>query len=330
MDRELATVRKISDLMPIEGAERIELARVDGWNVVVKKGEFAVGDLCVYVEIDSVLPADNENFNFLEGKPIKTQKIRGAISQGICFPLTILPYWEKDCGCPYEWEVGEDVTMIVGATLSDEESEDGEFPWFIPKTKEERIQNITDLSRFDGIDMIVTEKLDGMSATFYLRSEKFGICSRNCEIEKEEDFYSEIAQRFDIEAVMRKTDLKSFAIQGEIVGPKVSKNPLKLKDLDFFIFHVFDIDNQQYLDWTSTKILAEEMGMKVVPSIHDHFVIDGDTTVETILEMADGKSLINKDKRREGIVVRSRDLQKRQFGKVSFKAISNRYLLKKK
>ena len=64
MERKLASIRKVLTTKPIEGADAIELAVVDGWQTVIKKGEFQVGDLCVYFEIDSFLPI-REEFEFL-------------------------------------------------------------------------------------------------------------------------------------------------------------------------------------------------------------------------------------------------------------------------
>ena len=89
--RKLATIEKIAALNPIKDADAIEVAAIRGWKVVVKKGEFQVGDLCVYCEIDSVLP-ERPEFEFLANKNyrIKTIKLRGQVSQGIAFPLSIL------------------------------------------------------------------------------------------------------------------------------------------------------------------------------------------------------------------------------------------------
>lgn len=87
--RKLVTIRRISEIRPIPDADLIERAKIDGWNVVVKKGEFCVGDLCVYGESDSVFPSDDERFAFLEGKRLKTKKMRGVVSQGIAFPVLI-------------------------------------------------------------------------------------------------------------------------------------------------------------------------------------------------------------------------------------------------
>ncbi len=92
MERKLATIQKIIEVHPIVNADNLERAVIKGWNVVVKKGEFQAGDLCVYCEIDSLMP-ERPEFEFLESKKyrIKTTKFRGQVSQGIAFPLSILP-----------------------------------------------------------------------------------------------------------------------------------------------------------------------------------------------------------------------------------------------
>lgn len=94
--RKLASIKAISDIIPIEGKDRIVLAMVDGWSVIVKKDEFKIGDKCVYVEIDSVLP-ERPEFEFLRKNNfrIKTMKMAGCISSGICFPLTIFENYGK-------------------------------------------------------------------------------------------------------------------------------------------------------------------------------------------------------------------------------------------
>lgn len=94
--RKLATIQKITKLEPIPGADNIEKATVLGWELVVKKGEFKEGDLCVYIEIDSILPEKPE-FEFLRERKfrIRTIKLRNTYSQGICFPIKILENYGK-------------------------------------------------------------------------------------------------------------------------------------------------------------------------------------------------------------------------------------------
>lgn len=116
--RKLASIQVITDIRPIDGKDRIVLATVEGWHVIVTK-DFNVGDKVVYCEIDSLMPEKPE-FEFLRPKKfkIKTMKMGNAVSQGICFPLSILP--PRDT--PYE--VGEDVTEILGVKHIEETVDD--------------------------------------------------------------------------------------------------------------------------------------------------------------------------------------------------------------
>lgn len=103
MERKLATIRKISNIEPIEGADKIELCTVDNWKVVTAKDVgHQVGDLVVYCEIDSFLPTTEIEYEFLrkssykkmadgtEGYKVKTIRLRGQISQGLILPLSLL------------------------------------------------------------------------------------------------------------------------------------------------------------------------------------------------------------------------------------------------
>ena len=111
--RKLASIQKIVSLEPIKDADKIEKATVLGWELVVaKKDNFKVGDLVVYCEVDSILP-DKPEFEFLRERKfrIKTIKLRGQVSQGICFPLSILP--------KAKYNEGEDVTEVFGARKYD-------------------------------------------------------------------------------------------------------------------------------------------------------------------------------------------------------------------
>lgn len=97
MERKLASIQRISSLSPIDGAEKILKATVLGWELVVAKADnFKVGDLVVYCEVDSVLPPKPE-FEFLRERKfrIKTIKLKGQVSTGIIFPLTILENYGK-------------------------------------------------------------------------------------------------------------------------------------------------------------------------------------------------------------------------------------------
>ena len=88
----LATIQKIKQVEHHYNADALDIVKVLGWDVITRRGEFKAGDLIVYVALDSILPHGNPDFSFLEkcNWRIKTQKLRGHVSYGIVFPLTVL------------------------------------------------------------------------------------------------------------------------------------------------------------------------------------------------------------------------------------------------
>lgn len=199
--RELAYIQKIKSLSPIPGADKIEKAEVLGWELVVKKSEFSVGDLCIYCEIDSILP-EYPCFEFLRPKKfrIKTQKLRGQISQGIVFPLTVLKEMDPSFDLS-RVKVGQDVTEVLKITKYDPEAaldivqepvkrtwwekkisyyiwklfgfkpaKTGNFPSDVPRTDEERVQKMgSSLHSRAGQQMYISEKIEGTSFTAVYR-----------------------------------------------------------------------------------------------------------------------------------------------------------------
>ena len=115
--RHLATIREITTLRPIAGADRIEVAQVDGWECVVQKGEFHTGEHIVYIEVDSIVP-ERPEFEFLRDRKfrVRTIKLRGQVSQGLVLPLSILPN-----GAPAD--LGADVTDVLGIKKYDPEAQ---------------------------------------------------------------------------------------------------------------------------------------------------------------------------------------------------------------
>jgi RNA ligase (TIGR02306 family) len=335
MERKLASVRKISDIQPINGADMIELAIVDGWKVVVAKNVgHKVGDMVVYCEIDSFLPI-KEEFEFLrkssykkmsdgtEGFRLRSIKLKGQISQGLILPLKDLQLPNKDL-----LEVGMDVTKELGiikyeppipAELSGKVK--GLFPSFLRKTDEERIQNLSnEYENLKQHKFYVTEKLDGSSATFYFKDGVFGVCSRNLELlETEGNTFWKVARQLDLENKMRDFGL-NISIQGELIGSNVNGNIYKLNHHYVRVFNVFDIDNQEYYDLDMFKVICDRFGVETVPVLEEKFKLPD--SIDVLLLQAEGKSVINVNTDREGLVIRSLDR------KISFKVISNKFLLK--
>src|ERR1044072_7944769 len=204
MERKLASIQRIKHLRQIEGADNIECATILGWECVVKKGEFKQGDLCVFFEIDSVLP-DEKLFEFMRprGFRVKTVRLRGQISQGLALPIA--------CFSLQSDQEGDDLTAFLGikkyeppVTMHMDAAGMKPWPSFLHKTDQPRMQLITNLPEFLRLMPLsgwrVTEKLDGMSATYYLKDDRLGVCSRNAEWEeKEGNIYWEISKKYDLE-----------------------------------------------------------------------------------------------------------------------------------
>lgn len=329
--RKLASIQKIKAIETIEGADAIEKAFVLGWQLVIRKGDFNVGDLCVYCEIDSVMP-DKPEFEFVRtrGNRIKTIRLRGQISQGICFPLGILPEGT---------EILEDldVTDLLGVTKFEPPvpanlagTVKGMFPTFIPKTDETRVQVLEKvLNTYAGTVCYVTEKLDGSSVTFYLRDGEFGVCSRNLDLKFSEEnsmWKFAIANRLEEKL---KALTRNIAIQGEIIGEGIQKNKYKLRAQAIYFFNVFDIDAYRYLSLNEVKGLLAELELKMVPVLEEDYFLED--SVEALIGKSKMRSVLNKDTIAEGIVIRpveeKIDREVLQ-GRISFKAINPDFLIK--
>lgn len=342
--RNLATIQTVDSLSPIEGADAIEVARILGWNVVVKKGEFNVGDLCIYVEIDSVLP-EREEFEFLRNRKfrVKTIRLRGQISQGICFQLGIL---SDDMFAQVELNqniIGADVTDILGINKYEpyipaclRGSIRGSFPSWFSKTDETRVQVLQQLlDQYKGTCCYVTEKVDGTSVSFYLQEEQFGVCSRNLDLKEDAtNTYWMVALELRIEEKLRGLaellGISRVAIQGEICGPGIQGNKLQLAGLELFVFNIYDGINGKYLDYADFVSAVSNVGLRTVPILNDAYILDND--LDKILEEAKGNSVLAAVPR-EGIVIRPlvetvANVRLLGGSRFSFKAINNDFLLK--
>ena len=360
--RKLATIRTISNIDPIEGRDQIGLATIDGWKVIVRFEDFNVGDKCVYCEIDSVLP-DKPEFEHLRSKNfrIKTMKMAGVLSQGIAFSLRILPEGE--------YNVGDDVTDIIGVKqyvagmdafperkvrkltlwqkflkmLGVRKYQNNMMPCpsFIKKTDQERVQNIPwmvdKIKSMSPETVYISEKLDGSSATYLLEKKLFGykftVCSRNYALkDSPNDRYWQIARKYDIKNKLidfmkqRRgggTKLDWVCIQGEMVGPKIQENRYHLKDLEFYVFNLITDEGGLFPQGMNVLSL-EGYGFKFVPMVDTKKFLDSVNNVEDILKKADGKSALYSGGWREGVVIRN------WSNTISFKVISNKFLLKNK
>jgi RNA ligase (TIGR02306 family) len=302
-----------------------------GWKVVVKKGEFAVGDNVIYCEIDSLLP-ERPEFEFLRNSKfrIRTVRLRGQISQGICFPISIL---NKDYYTGI-WAVGDDVTEILGiekyeAPIPAELAGDakGKLPSFFQVTDEDRIQILPHIpEQYQGQLFIATEKLDGSSCSFYWKNGEFGVCGRNWEyFESPTNSMWKFARQNYIEEKLGVIG-RNLALQGEIIGEGIQKNRYKLKGQTVRFFRMFDIDKYEYLSYGEMIEIIKELKLETVPVLDWNYVLPA--SIDEILAYAQGKSALNPQTEREGVVFVK--FETNNLGRLSFKAISNKFLLDNK
>lgn len=354
--RKLASVQKIEAVEPIDGADAIVRVRVQDWWCVAKVNEFKVDDLCVYFEIDSILPM-TKIFEFLasrgtkktmldtgeviEGYRLKTIKLRGQVSQGLALPVSM---FDLD-----SYQVGDDVTAVIGAHKYEPPQDAnlagnarGLFPSFLVKTDQERCQNLRRTiwdAYVAGTQFEVTNKLDGSSCTMYALTdsqvEKFGakaqqsVCSRNIDLQETEgNAFWTIARQ--LESSGATTFIPGYAIQGELIGPGIQGNFEKVNKPSFNVFSVFDIERSEYLQPTVARVIVAKAKLTYVPVLQTEVTLRDlvgeqtqDTIVSALLNFAEGKGSFGAAYR-EGVVFKSVD------GKFSFKAISNSYLLKQK
>lgn len=357
--RKLASIREVGEIIPIKGADRIVLAKIDDWKCVVNKESVKKNQKVVYFEIDSALPVDDSRYEFLKERchkkfmsgstlldeciRIKTIRLKGQISQGLAIPLEDFPELK-------DFSVGADVSEILGVRHYDEISEaiaeingnnkiagdaKGSFPdYIVLRTDEERLQNLySDYStNHNYVDMAFecTEKADGSSMTFIYAPTKreddpVFVCSRKWELkETDNNVFWNVAKKFELtERVKNYCTLfypKGMAIQGELVGPKINGNKDGLTDFDFKVFRIFDIGKNEWMKPQIRREVCDDLGLNHVKVIKDDWKVFQELkNFDEFLEVAKGKT--DNGRLREGLVWKSND------GEVSFKVINNDYLL---
>jgi len=333
--RKLASIQRIKALEPIDGADAIVKATVLGWELVVKKDEFKVGDLAVYCEIDSLMP-DKPEFEFLKPRKmrIRTVRLRGQISQGICFPLSVLPQGfkiEEDADCTEALGIVKYEPPLPACL---EGKAKGRFPQFLQKTDETRVQVLQALlDKYKGLKCYVSEKLDGSSATYYVNDGVFGVCSRNLELlEDDANSFWKVARELDIENKLLATGL-NVSIQGELIGEGIQSNRLKIRGQSIRFFNVFDIETRQYYNYEKFVAFMHALSLETVPIITTEYILENN--IASIVKMATIKSSICPDAWAEGIVIRPLDeiqdftLRDENLvnGRISFKAINPEFLI---
>lgn len=330
-ERKLATIRRIDAISQIEGADAIEVATVGGWKVVVKKGEFKENNLAIFCEIDSWIPHDlapflskgtePREYNGVKGERLRTVRLRKQISQGLLLPA----------GSAYP--EGSDVTEALGiqkweaplpAQLAGMAK--GNFPSIIPKTDQERIQNLSkEFHEWKDYTWEVTEKLEGSSMTCYLPLEgDFEVCSRNLSLKREGGTtFWKVAIEQNVENRMLLENLEGFALQGELIGEGIQGNIYQIKGHQFHVFDIYDTKTGAYLPSKERIAICTKLGLNHAPIVAQGMRLP--ETLQDVIDYSKGGSNLCVGQSREGLVWKCLE-----DPSISFKAINNDYLLKEK
>jgi RNA ligase (TIGR02306 family) len=339
-DRAMATIRRISEIRNHPNADKLDLAIIDGWQLVTAKdNNFKAGDLVVYCEIDSWIPnhiapflskgKEPREYNGIKGERLKSIKLRGELSQGLLLPISgFNAYYEGFAETIVE---GQDVTGLLNIQKWERPlnpqlagQAKGYFPSFLRKTDQERIQNQFKLMQQEHFEDTyeVTLKLDGSSMTVYYNNGEFGVCSRNLELkineENKDNAFIKKARELGLEAKMREWGA-NIAIQGELWGSGINGNWEGINHHEFSVFDIFNIDKQEYVPAPLRGTICTYMGLQHAPVV-EHTTLEKFKSVQDFLTYAERPSINNKIA--EGVVFKS--LTNPDY---SFKAISNSYLL---
>ncbi len=329
MERKLVSIQRIDRIDPIVDADRIAKARVMGWDVVVNKTDFREGDLCVFFEIDCLLPSTAPWAEFLRarGFRVKTMRLRGVLSQGLALPTSILEGEVPDVGTDVRERLGvvkfEPIVPVGGDVAAP-------FPEGIPKTDEIRLQSALGvLDEMRGVPFAITTKLDGTSTTFYVDADGvLSACSRNWTLARGDSAPWCIAERHRLAEVIPR----QMAVQGELCGPGIQKNRLGLPAVEWHVFDAYDARAQRYLDHRELAAFCAERSLKTVPC---EAIVEGqeaaafDHSLAHWLTRTAGRYEGTKN-RKEGIVVRPLVTRRSETlgARLSFKVIDNDFLLK--
>ena len=362
--RKLATIEEILDIQPIENADAIEVATIKGWQVVVQKNSFKIGEKVVYFEIDSLIPNTSVT-DFLMKNPddkqarLRTIKLRGQVSQGLVIPLGHAYTMNKELngdGCePFGESIGTDLSDILHIEKYEPEIKDGNegksiyWPFTLPKTDEERIQNIpevVDKINEEDIHLCISVKLDGTSMTVIHKLDGVHVAGRNNDFIKEDEIayknkYWTTALKYNIPMILEryheKFPNKYLAVQGELVGPGIQNNKMNLSEREFYVFNLFESTDNcgswNKLGYNELIDFCDRYGIKHVPYIYSDYSFKAHDiiTIDDVLKLAEGTYKndaegyfpnAKENQQREGLVFRTLD------HKYSFKAVNNLFLLK--
>ena len=306
----LATIQKLHDIQPHPNpeVEKLEVAKIKAWSVVVPKGQYKEGDLVVFICIDSILPDDGK-FEFMRKQKFRVwnARFKGYPSQGLVQPISIL---SDVIDYPVNIGLGDDVSELLGITKYEKPldvSVSGEqqchFPThFISISDELNLLGYPEaLNELDGKEVVVTQKADGSSTTFINSFEEnsFMACTRRFAMKEGSGFPWRIVEKYDLK---NKLSNYNIVIQGETIGPKLNGNRLGLKDIELRVFRAKNLSTGMTLSYDMLEEMCEKFNIPTVKFI-DRFVFDKNVhSVELFQNLANLQTYPNGNAG-EGIVI---------------------------
>ena len=326
----VAYIGKIIDIQPIKKADFIVSATVvcgqgGKWMGTIPKDQYEIGELVeVYLQ-DAILP-ETEEFEFMRKYKFRVsmKRFKKVPSECLIWKLHWEPTDEREAGKPCVGDVIQGIMKYekpVPAQLSGQVV--GSFPTsIVPKTDEPNFQAVPDMiAAIMGEEFYATEKADGSSGTVYMKAnEHFGVCSRNLELKRDENnAFWKVVLKYGLDYKLPN----DYAIQFELVGPGIQKNPLKLDELDMRVFNVWDIRNRKYLDIEDAiKLACGDMDLPWAEMIDLGGIFDF-VNDEAMRKYAEGK--YPNGGQREGVVIRPMKEMIVNGERLSFKIINLKY-----
>lgn len=359
--RQLATIQKIKNIRSIPERDRIQIASVLGYDVIIGKGIYEEDQHVCFFEIDSLFPKDNdfwkedlEKFKY-RIKTFKVNTPNGPVyGQGWCIPLEhMMKYIQQFKPDIYDKIIntneiklceGFEVTEYLDITKYDPElmnnatkllpgNAEGNFPSdYIPKTDETRLQGCLGvLEELRNHPYVIRKKYEGTSITFIRINDRDRVCSRNLMIKKPEDGdpKSDYWDMYNKYPKIKDLLHEGFAVQAEMYGEGIMKNPLGVQGKHIAVFNIYDTKSRRYVDDFELIELCNQYDLPICEEVLRGMVFR--MSYDELAELSD-KQIYPNGHLCEGIVIRPQTemYSKRLHGRLSFKQISRPYLAKEK
>lgn len=356
----IVEVCEIKNIESHPNADRLDIAQVKGWNCIVGKNQYKIGDWVVFFPPDSIIPnniIEKYELEFLkkDGR-VGTLKLRGFISQGLVLPVT---------GLCSEWiDLGDNVADILGIKKYEVQerivSKSGKItskkvqnPYFSKYTEIENVKNF-DREFQEGDIVVITEKIHGSNIRFgwlpieinfkngnvlgilrslwkkYILGEKceFVYGSHNVQLQfvNDKNFYGKNIYAEVLKGVDKYLLPAGYIFYGEVYGKGVQDLEYGKSGLDLALFDIKNIQTGEYIDILKMFSMCTELGLMTVPILYQ-----GQFDYNVLKKCTEGQSSICPTQLREGCVVKPiLETNSRKLGRLVLKSINPEYLLRKK